>query len=81
MTNYRRVIEGQVVAVAKFLYTWGLLLDVTEESYSGRYCYASFDDAMFAMENWDGTGDPPGPWIKYKGAGGERLGPGATEGI
>jgi len=34
-----------------------------------RYCYESFEDAFNAVNNWDGNGHPPGPWIKRKNNG------------
>lgn len=71
--------SGIWLAVAKFIYTYGLLVKVDEYGYSGRYCYEKSTDALVAMASWDCTGHPPGPWIKYKGQDGEMLGPGATE--
>lgn len=63
----------------KYLFTTGLVIGLDEDGLAGRYCYAQWADAWKALRNWDGVGDPTGPWIKYKGTGGERLGPGATE--
>lgn len=38
-----------------------------------RYCYEHFNDAVKAVAHWDGTGDPPGPWVKQKPE--DRLNP------
>lgn len=63
-------------ALYRFIFTVGLLIkfDANNHSdmYYGRYCYENLSDAKDAIETWDGIGDPPGPWIKYKGTDGER---------
>lgn len=69
--------------VQKFMVTSGLLVKLTFDGdtvfdsyyYERRYCYAVTRDAVTALQEWDGTGDPPGEWIKEKQSG--RLGPGA----
>lgn len=64
----------------QFMFTGGLVIGLGPRSYKGRYCYETMLEAQLCLEAWDGKGDPPGRWIKYKGAGQEeRLGPGATE--
>jgi hypothetical protein len=42
------------------------------------WCYDKREtvEALIAFLSWDGTGDPPGPWIKHLGSG--RKGPGAA---
>lgn len=67
--------NGEWLGVAQFIYTCGLCVGLTEYSYRGRYCYANVRDALFDASTWDGVGDPPGPWIKYKGEDGERMNP------
>jgi hypothetical protein len=64
-------------ATMKFIFTTGLVFGLDDSGYRGRYCYETETEAFIALMLWDGTGDPQGPWIKYKGVGGERLGPGA----
>lgn len=71
--NVRKLPNGVWIGVARMIYTAGLLVGLTIEGYSGRYCYPTLLDATDAVKLWDGNGDPPGPWIKYKGDGGERL--------
>ncbi len=78
--GYRRVIwrgPAGVCGLYDYLWTCGLVVGLTPAEYRGRYCYASRAEAEEALARWDGHGDPPGAWIKYKGAGAERLGPGA----
>lgn len=68
---------GTVMAIMRQLYTWGLVAGMTKFSYKTRYCYTSLDDCFLAFAQWNGIGDPPGPWIKQKPQ--DRLGPGSRE--
>ena len=64
----------------RYAFTWGLVTGLRDTGYIGRYCFEHHADAWHALVTWNGRdGDPPGPWIKYKGIGGERLGPGALK--
>lgn len=57
-------------AVQRFIYTCGLLvgleLNPFTNDYKARYCYETAAEAIHALDTWDGTGDPPGDWIKEK---------------
>lgn len=70
----RRLPSGEIAAVARFLFTFDLLLGCDETGYRTRFSYESMHDALEALLAWDGAGDPPGPWIKEKGRG-ERDNP------
>lgn len=51
-------------------YTIGLVYGMDESGYEGRYCYHNLADAVSALVNWNGDGDPDDPhWIKHKGLG------------
>jgi hypothetical protein len=63
-----------------FLFTYALVVGLDEFGYRYRYCYEAVGPVMTALAEWDGVGDPPGPWIKRKGRGEDRLGPGAVDG-
>lgn len=71
--------DGSLAALGRQLYTTGIVVGIDDMGYAARFCYGSHAVAAAALKAWDGKGDPPGPWIKYKGRGGERLGPGATD--
>lgn len=63
-----RVVPGRgIVGVARFLFTHGLIVGITADRYDHRYCYGREDEAIAALEAWDGEGHPPGPWLKRKG--------------
>ena len=68
-----REIKGRgICALCRFAFTVGLVIGINSVGYYGRYCYDNLAEATKAIEEWDGTGDPSGDWIKYKGYGGER---------
>ena len=64
--------EKGICGLMNFIFTVGLVVNIDEHSYSGRYCFERRADAIESFRNWDGKNDPPGNWIKYKGEGGER---------
>lgn len=68
-----REIEGRgVCGLYPFLFTVGLVCGLDESGYKGRWCYGNKVETITALRVWDGQGDPPYKWIKYKGVGGER---------
>lgn len=70
--HLREVPGRGVCGVFRFIYTWGLCWGLDGGGYRGRYCYGGQMEAMVALEQWSGEGDPREGWIKYKGEGGER---------
>ncbi len=52
--------HGRWCAIDKFLWTYGLLLDIDESGYRSRYCYHTFTEAHNALEKWDGVEEPTG---------------------
>ena len=65
-------IEGiGLCAIHKYAFTYGLVSNLDEYSYEGRWCYPTYEEAQLGLKHWDGKGDPLGMWIKYKGDGGE----------
>lgn len=62
-----RVPGRGVCAVIRMVYTVGLCYGLDKTGYRGRYCYETLQEAISALALWDGTGDPPGDWIKHKG--------------
>lgn len=66
-----REVPGQgLCGVQRFIYTCGLLtrmsFDGPAYNYRARYCYPLASEALRALSEWDGKGDPPGEWIKEK---------------
>lgn len=81
MTIIEALCGGRVCAVMPFIYTTGLLVDYFDHGsthdYTARYCYPNLAEALIALNEWNGVGDPPGPWVKERVS--ERLGPGALK--
>ena len=77
----RETPNGRKIALQRFIFTIGLLVDVTADSYGDRYCYDNFFDAAIAALEWNGEGDPPGPWLKHKGRGIDRPNPKFFKGV
>lgn len=61
------VINGKVCGLHRFMFTTGLVVGLTFDSYERRYCYETERDAGAALILWDGVEHPDGPWIKLKG--------------
>lgn len=71
-----REVPGRgICGLRKFIFTTGLVVGMTKDLYYGRYCYSNESDASKALNEWNGEGDPDGPWIKYKGMPEERSNP------
>ena len=64
----RQLPTGKWAALGRFLFTTGLVVGIDQSGYRTRFCYPSREDAALALKEWDGQGDPPGLWIKEKGA-------------
>ena len=62
----RQLPDGRWIAVRDMLFTTGLYVDIDEWSWRTRFCFEHAAEAVQALEEWDGTGDPPGMWIKEK---------------
>ena len=79
--GYRKVRlleDGTWVGIATQIYTSGLCVGLDEFGYEFRYCYERYNDALNGLCSMNKKDDmPEGPWIKRKGEGGEKLGPGA----
>lgn len=70
----RQLPDGTWIGILPMIMTFGLFVGLQEYGYERRYCYEHGEDAWTACQEWDGKGDPPGPWIKEKPS--DRLGPG-----
>jgi len=68
----RQLPDGRWLAVHRLLFHWTLLIDNHEFGYEDRYCYQYYDDAVEAMNNWDGEGDAPGNWHRHPTSGRRR---------
>jgi hypothetical protein len=69
---YRKIETRGICCLNDFMFTTGIIVGLTSIGYYGRYCYPNKQEAIDSFNKWDGQGDPPGNWVKYKGEGGER---------
>jgi hypothetical protein len=66
MYSHARLLPtGEWGIVAQHLYTYSIAI-VDKQSMLRRWCFELKHHAVDALSNWDGRGDPPGPWIKAK---------------
>jgi hypothetical protein len=70
-----RAVGREVCAIKQFNYTTALVVGLDPIGYARRYCYEHAADARAALQAWDGTNHPSGPWIKCKGAGIDLFNP------
>ena len=73
--NLRKLPDGTWIGTMLMVFTTGLFVGLNQSGWRRRYCYERVSDAALAATEWNGQGDPPGPWIKEKPS--DRLGPGA----
>lgn len=62
----RQLASGEWAGVRDMLYTTGLCVGLDDTGYRTRFCFSSRTEAEDAFAAWDGTGWPPGYWIKQK---------------
>jgi len=65
--SFKEIPGRGLCALSYFFFTVGILYNLDEEGYGGRYCYQSEEEAQKALAEWDGNGNPGGNWIKHKG--------------
>lgn len=73
-THVRR-LGDKCVGLLRFNFTVGLVVGLDWAGHDRRYCYEFAEDAVAALDAWDGQDHPGGPWIKCKGAGIDLLNP------
>ena len=76
-SHVKKLADGAWLGVSRMLFTTALMVGVDRLGYKRRYCYEHTHEAVAALEAWDGTDDPPGPWLVEKPSG--RQGPGMKD--
>jgi hypothetical protein len=69
--HLRVLPDGRICGVAKLLFHWTLHIDIDPFGYADRYCYTDSIDAIAALDQWDGKGDPVG-WHRHPRSGRRR---------
>lgn len=60
-------LDGKLCGILAMAYTWAIVVGLTKDGRERRYCFERWADAVRSINEWDGTGHPPGPWLKVKG--------------
>ena len=63
--------SGRQAGVVPFLFTWAIVADFNSEGYGQRWCYETLQDALGALDDWDGEGEPQG-WHRHLPSGRRR---------
>jgi hypothetical protein len=63
----RKLDTGEWAGLMRFMFTTGLVVGLDSFGYRTRFCFKHRSDALASITAWNGSGDPPGPWIKEKG--------------
>lgn len=50
-------LDGEIVALGKFLFTTGIMVGMDETGYKHRFCYHTEDHATAALLAWIGSDD------------------------
>lgn len=67
----RQLPDGRWLGVYRLLFHWTLHVDIDPTGYRDRYCYTYKHDAILAMQEWDGTGEPQ-HWHRHPKSGRRR---------
>jgi len=68
----RTLPDGRLGGVLRLMFHWTLHVDIDHNGYADRYCFKHLPDAISALMNWDGTGDPGDRWHRHFGTGRRR---------
>jgi hypothetical protein len=58
--DYTLFENGRDACIAKIGFNHAILSDLGEYGYAGRWCYATYLDALIGLHEWDGEGEPYG---------------------
>lgn len=70
-TDYRVFPNGRDALIARLLFTYAVLADMSSFGYGDRWCFKSYADARAALDAWDGEGEPTG-WHRHPSSGRRR---------
>jgi hypothetical protein len=67
-TDLKTFPDGKRALVARFAFTCAILYDLDAWGYADRWCYHTHADAVRALAEWDGTGEPT-EWHRHPATG------------
>jgi len=72
--------NGRMAGVVPFMFTWAIVADFDDAGYKERWCYDTLLDAIGALRDWDGDGEPVG-WHRHPNSGRRRSKEGVELGV
>jgi hypothetical protein len=71
-TDARHLPDGRCIGTMRLLFHWTIHVDIDPQGFwSHRYCFATYELAKRAFDEWDGTGDPD-YWHRHPASGRRR---------
>ncbi|MCS4089697.1 hypothetical protein [Rhizobium sp. BK176] len=62
--DLRQLPDGRYIGTLQLLFHWTMHIDIDLVGYSDRYCFATYELAKKAFDEWSGEGDPDG-WHRH----------------
>lgn len=69
--DVKRLPDGRYIGTKRLLFHWTIHVDIDFMGWRERYCFATYELAKRALDEWDGTGDPD-YWHKHPDTGRRR---------
>mgnify|MGYP001031230436 FL=1 len=72
-SHVRPIGNGRYAAIAQFMFSTAIVVGRigNYSCYEDRWCYKTAEDAIAALEAWDGQGEPQG-WVRHPTTGRRR---------
>jgi hypothetical protein len=62
-THVRELPDGSFAGLARLMYTTGLCVGLSADSWTSRYCFENEDEAISELEKLQGRDDVPTGWV------------------
>lgn len=69
--DLKRLPDGRFVGTHRLLFHYTFHIDIDLIGYADRYCFATYELAKKAFDEWTGEGDPEG-WHRHPPSGRRR---------
>ena len=53
-----REVDGKVCGLFRFIFTWGVIINMDDIGYERRFCFDNYSFASKFLEEWDGVTEP-----------------------
>jgi hypothetical protein len=62
--DLRKLPDGRYIGTLRLMFHWTMHIDIDYAGYADRYCFATYELAKKAFDEWSGQGDPEG-WHRH----------------